>query len=410
MKKILVFILLVTVAISMPWPSLANAQTNNTPVQLYVNEKPTDIQLMRKAGTVYVPFREFLQRMGYQTAYSVEKHEISALIGESTFIFYPDDGYISGSGDYYELQRPGIQINGKFYLPIRFAAWLTKHAVQYDKESNTARMVEYGYGQEKAVLDLLTTYDRAFSVNLLASDNLEKSYLRDMIDLPKSEIQDLRYNVNITSITYESANQALLYVTYIHNNQVINDEHEVVFRIRKENNEWKVLQYRYLSVSQTIPNNIDQVVAAIRENSSKQQEFILSDLRTYYKALSEEDFDLTYKYTSPFIIEQINTLAGDQDWMKWENGKKSTFAYEDSTYHLSNERVVFLGEKQAVVHATLNRDFTSHTKERYPIIYEALIYLDYANGHWNYRNDLDITPTEAETNRTLSEIFFPELD
>lgn len=70
---------------------------------------------MTKSGTVYVPFREFIQLMGYQADYSVVDREISVKIGKSKFIFLPDDGYISGSGDYYELQRPGIQIDGKFF-------------------------------------------------------------------------------------------------------------------------------------------------------------------------------------------------------------------------------------------------------------------------------------------------------
>ncbi|MGC5774390.1 stalk domain-containing protein [Paenibacillus pabuli] len=406
-KKMLVFFLVVGL-ISIP--SLANAQNNKESIQLYVNEKPTDIKLMTKSGTVYVPFREFIQLMGYQADYSVVDREISAKIGNSTFIFLPDDGYISGSGDYYELQRPGIQIDGKFYLPIRYAAWLTKHSVKYDQKSNTAWMLQYGYGQEKEILDLITTYDRAFTVKLLASDHIQRSYLTDSkITLPESEIPDRIYNVDITSITYESANQALLYVTYIHNNQVINDQHEVVFRIIKEDNQWKILQDRYLSSNTTLPEDIDKSVNIIKENFNDEQQSVLSDLRTYYRAYNQEDFDLTYKYTSPFDIARMNADTVDE-WRTWEHITRASFEYGDTTYRISNERVVFLGEKQAVVHATLEWSYFSEKIEQNRSIYEALIYLDYANGHWNYSYDNDISANDEDTNRTLTEIHFPELD
>lgn len=398
LKKMLVFVLVLGL-ISIP--SLAYAQDNKESIQLYVNEKPTNIKLMTKSGTVYVPFREFIQLMGYQADYSVVDREISVKIGISKFIFLPDDGYISGSGDYYELQRPGIQIDGKFYLPIRYAAWLTKHAVKYDQKSNTAWMVQYGYGQEKEILDLITTYDRAFTVELLASDHMQRSYLTDSKIAPQvSEIPDRIYSIDITSITYESANQALLYVTYIHNNQVINDQHEVVFRIIKENNRWKILQDRYLSSNTTLPEDIDKSVHMIKENFNEKQQNILSDLRQYYRAFNQKDFDLTYKYTSPFDIERMNANAVDE-WRTWEHITRASFEYGDTTYHMSNERVVFLGENQAVVHATLEWSYISENIEQNHSIYEALIYLDYANGHWNYSYDHDISENEEDPNRML---------
>lgn len=407
LKKMLVFVLVLGL-ISIP--SLAYAQDNKESIQLYVNEKPTNIKLMTKSGTVYVPFREFIQLMGYQADYSVVDREISVKIGVSKFIFLPDDGYISGSGDYYELQRPGIQIDGKFFLPIRYAAWLTKHAVKYDKKSNTAWMVQYGYGQEKEILDLITTYDRAFTVELLASDHMQRSYLTDSKIAPQvSEIPDRIYSIDITSITYESANQALLYVTYIHNSQVINDQHEVVFRIIKENNQWKILQDRYLSSNTTLPEDIDKSVHTIKENFNEKQQNVLSDLRQYYRAFNQKDFDLTYKYTSPFDIERMNANAVDE-WRTWEHITRASFEYGDTTYHMSNERVVFLGENQAVVHATLEWSYISENIEQNHSIYEALIYLDYANGHWNYSYDHDISENEEDPNRMLPEIHFPELN
>ncbi|WP_339305364.1 stalk domain-containing protein [Paenibacillus sp. FSL R5-0519] len=405
-KMLVIFLVLGLISI----PSLAYAQNNKESIQLYVNEKPTDIKLMTKSGTVYIPFREFIQLMGYQAEYSVVDREISVKIGKSKFIFLPDDGYISGSGDYYELQRPGIQIDGKFFLPIRYAAWLTKHSVKYDQKSNTAWMVQYGYGQEKEILDLITTYDRAFTVKLLALDHMQRSYLTDSkITLPESEIPDRIYSIDITSITYESANQALLYVTYIHNNQVMDDQHEIVFRIKKENNLWKILQSEYLSSYTSLPEDIDTSADNIKENFKEKQQSILSDLRTYYEALNQEDYELTYKYTSPYKIQQRNSDAL-ADWMTWEKSKKASFEYEDATHHMSNERVVFLGEKQAVVHATLQWSSISENGEQHSSEYNALLYLDYANGHWNYSDEFNIDANYEETNRELPEIFFPELE
>ncbi|MCW3795528.1 copper amine oxidase N-terminal domain-containing protein [Paenibacillus sp. LS1] len=407
LKKIPVFFLAVGL---LSIPSLVYAQNNKEPIQLYVNEKPTDINLMTKSGTVYVPFREFIQLMGYRADYSIESREIFARTDHSETYFVPDVGYFDDKEGYVELEKPGILIDGKFYLPIRFAAWYTKHSVAYDRKANTARMVAYGYGQEQAILDLVRAYDRAFTVKLLASNHMQRFYLTESWIAPQErEIPDRIYNVDITSITYESANQALLYVTYIHNNQVINDQHEVVFRIIKENNQWKILQDRYLSSNTTLPEDIDKSVHTIKENFNEKQQNVLSDLRQYYRAFNQKDFDLTYKYTSPFDIERMNANAVDE-WRTWEHITRASFEYGDTTYHMSNERVVFLGEKQAVVHATLEWSYISENIEQNHSIYEALIYLDYANGHWNYSYDHDISVNEEDPNRMLPEIHFPEFN
>lgn len=348
--------------------------------------------------------------MGYRADYSIESREIFARTDHSEIYFVPDVGYFDDKEGYVELEKPGILIDEKFYLPIRFAAWYTKHSVAYDRKTNTARMVEYGYGQEQVILDLVKTYDRAFTVKLLASDHIQRSYLTDSKIAPQvSEIPDRIYNVDITSITYESANQALLYVTYIRNNQVMDDQHEIVFRIIKENNQWKILQDRYLSSNTTLPEDIDKSVHTIKENFNEKQQNVLSDLRQYYRAFNQKDFDLTYKYTSPFDIERMNANAVDE-WRTWEHITRASFEYGDTTYHMSNERVVFLGEKQAVVHATLEWSYISENIEQNHSIYEALIYLDYANGHWNYSYDHDISVNEEDPNRMLPEIHFPEPD
>jgi len=189
----------------------------------------------------------------------------------------------------------------------------------------------------------------------------------------------------------------------------MDDQHEIVFRIIKENNQWKILQDRYLSSNTTLPEDIDKSVHTIKENFNEKQQNILSDLRQYYSAFNQKDFDLTYKYTSPFDIERMNANAVDE-WRTWEHITRASFEYGDTTYHMSNERVVFLGEKQAVVHATLEWSYISENIEQNHSIYEALIYLDYANGHWNYSYDHDISVNEEDPNRMLPEIHFPEFD
>ncbi|MBD8840672.1 hypothetical protein IFU39_22910 [Paenibacillus sp. CFBP 13594] len=123
---------------------------------------------------------------------------------------------------------------------------------------------------------------------------------------------------------------------------------------------------------------------------------------------NQKDFDLTYKYTSPFDIGRMNANAVDE-WRTWEHITRASFEYGDTTYHMSNERVVFLGEKQAVVHATMQWSSVSEKIEQHSSEYNALIYLDYANGHWNYSDEFNIDANYEETNRELPEIFFPEL-
>lgn len=92
LKKMLVFVLVLGL-ISIP--SLAYAQDNKESIQLYVNEKPTNIKLMTKSGTVYVPFREFIQLMGYQADYSVVDREITTNYKGQVFRLMENSFYLS---------------------------------------------------------------------------------------------------------------------------------------------------------------------------------------------------------------------------------------------------------------------------------------------------------------------------
>ncbi|MNZ79617.1 hypothetical protein D3C78_982240 [compost metagenome] len=137
-----------------------------------------------------------------------------------------------------------------------------------------------------------------------------------------------------------------------------------------------------------LPKDVDEMAAQIKEKQYKEQNAVLSDLRTYYKAYNEENLDLTLQYTSPLFMEDWSAaiIWGGE----WEESLKAQFELSDARYKLSEERVIFLGEKEAVVHGKLEWSDASDGVEPGDHVFEALIYMDYANGHWNYSKDIDI--------------------
>ncbi|MFD1179110.1 hypothetical protein ACFQ3W_22790 [Paenibacillus puldeungensis] len=66
------------------------------------------------------------------------------------------------------------------------------------------------------------------------------------------------------------------------------------------------------------------------------------------------------------------------------------FEKSDSKYILSGERVVFLGEKEAVVHGVIEWSDTYPNVEDNNYKYNALIYMKNVNGHWTYSDDINL--------------------
>lgn len=379
-RKFICFLLLICLV----WnaPVLAAAEK---PIQLYVNnEKIIGINPILKSGVMYVPYRKFFEAMGYKTSFDPDTLQISGLINGSEIIFWAGEDVVEYDGYYYDLDESIPVINGQVYFPLRFAGQFIKCSVIFDKEKLSASMMKYGDGQETAVHDLVVKFFRSFSPKLLTYDNPKIGYNSRDYDYEanqhESEIPVREFSVNIGGIEYSSANEATLQVTYIENTQVLNRKEEYVFEIRKERGLWRISNFTLISAIMNLPKDINETAAKVIENQNKEQSEVLSDLRTYYKARNEENLDLTVQYTTPSFIEKWNNID-DSTKNSWEKLVQSGYDHDVWKYMLTEERVVFLGKSEAVVQGT--REWSDILKG-VTDVNEVLIFMNYANGHWNY--------------------------
>ncbi|MFB5675882.1 hypothetical protein ACE3NQ_09210 [Paenibacillus terreus] len=170
----------------------------------------------------------------------------------------------------------------------------------------------------------------------------------------------------------------------------MDQKNEYNFEIKKENGQWKIAREDVTSDFVDLPKDIDIKAAEILQKYNQEQAAVLSDLKTYYKAYNTEDLNLTLQYTAPSFIERWNT--GATDWYRWEEMLKGHFEYSDSRYKLSEVRVIFLGKKEAVVQGVLEWTDSTQGIAEGDDVFPALIYMEFANGHWNYSDHLSLDP------------------
>lgn len=369
---------------------LGNATADRS-IQLYVKDvKVAGIDPIIISGVMYVPFRPFFTALGHNVAYDTETRKISGVIRDSEIEFWAGDDVLEFEGAIYYLDKAIPVLKGQVYLPIRLASNLADYSVNYDKSNFNVRLKPFGYGEESAIKDLLTKYYETPNPDLLTFDNHRLGYMiheNDYEDIrPVSAIRVHDFKVIIDWIEYISATEARVRVTYIKNTEVLNRSDVFLFDLRYESGQWKIANEAMIYNLTEIPVDIDKQAVSIKENHYTEQNAVLSDLKTYYKALNEEDLELTVKYMDPLIIEQWN----DDEYNSTFNGLiKVQFASHDYRYIISNERVVYLGHNEAVVLGNLNvREANEEGADDY--VYEALVFLKYANGHWAYSEDFDL--------------------
>lgn len=388
LRKLICLLLIICLVSTVPVISAAEQ-----PIEFYVNnEKINGINPIMKSGVMYVPYRDFFNALGYKVSYDANTEQISGVINGSELFFWVGEDLVEYNDHLYSADEPIPIINGRVYLPIRLIGNLANYSVSYDKQ--IVNLYTYGFGQETAVRDLVTKYYETHSPTLLTYDNRELSYYNLNVDydayLRVSEVPVRDFVVTINKIEYTSANEANLEVTYIKNTEILDQKDVFAYKVRKDSGQWRILAEKDISSNMQLPSDINETVAKIMEKQNKEQNAILSDLHTYYKADNEENLNLALQYTSPLFIKRWNAVIIDPN-ATWERVLAENYFYSEEKRKLSEERVVFIGEKEAVVHAMLEwSDASDEYAEDQPYLYEVLIYMDYANGHWNYYNSLHI--------------------
>ncbi|MFF2091882.1 copper amine oxidase N-terminal domain-containing protein [Paenibacillus sp. NPDC058174] len=386
-RKVIGWLLIICLTLSAA-PVHANTAAAK-PIQLYVNNKKlTGIEPVIKSGTMYVPFRKFLNALGYKVTYDRTTKNIMGVVDGDELIIWAGWDTIEYDESQYYLNDPIIEINKEIFIPIRLIAYFMKYSVNYEQRHQTVHMLKYGYGQDKALLELVTKFYNNPSPSLMATDNLEAGYARDY-EQRVSEIPVVNFRVTIDLMEFTASDEAKLWVTYIDDTEVLESRTEIVYRVRKEYGQWKVSKSSAVFLDMNLPKDIDESVKQIQVARNQEQEAVLTDLRTYFNAYNEENFERTLQYTSPSFIKRWNNNMPTSDFW-WDIVLKTNFEHGESRYKLSKERVIFLGEKEAAVHATLEWSDVTEDIAEGEYVFEAIIYMEYANGHWNYDEEFSI--------------------
>ncbi|MBO7745087.1 copper amine oxidase N-terminal domain-containing protein [Paenibacillus sp. MWE-103] len=374
-------------------PLVAKAASVRKPIQLLVNHKQlAGVNPIVKSGVMYVPYRKFFEAMGYKAAYDPDTRQISGFINGADIKFWVGEDVIECNGVSYGLDEVIPVFNGQVYIPLRQFGYFVKYSVYFDQPKLTVSLKPYGDGQEAAVKELVTKYYETFSPQLLTSDNLTLGYMNLEYDYEAneavSEIPVRDFKVTIDRIEYTSESEAKLQVTYIKHTEELNREDVYAFKIRYEQGQWRIADEVWIYNKMELPEDIDQKAAAIMENHFSEENAVLSDLRTYYTAYNGEDFARTLQYTAPSVIKHWDDYVWGPE--TWEDNLRAIFSYRDERYKLTDERVVFLGEKEAVVQGMLSWSDATEEVAEGDYVYEALIYMEYANGRWTYNSDISL--------------------
>ncbi|WP_313639069.1 copper amine oxidase N-terminal domain-containing protein [Paenibacillus sp.] len=386
-------VLMLSLCLILTTPLVVAAASTEKSIQLYLNNvKIAGVHPILNSGVMYVPYRQFFSAMGYKVSFDPDTRKIAGVIRGAEIEFWAGEDTIYYDGVTYYLDKEIPVLNGQVYLPLRLVSNLAKYSVSYDQSKLSVSLKPFGDGQEAAIKELLTKYYETYSPRLLTSDNLKLGYLNLEYDYeanqPISEIAVRDYKVTIGRIEYTSASEANLQVTYIKNTEELDREDVYVFDIRYERGQWKIANDGWIYNRMDLPEDIDKKAAAIKENRNSEQKSVLADLRTYYNAYNSEDLDLTTQYTDPLIIKEWNAVVFSS--VTWDSMMKGHFAHSESKYKLLDERVVYLGDKEAVVQGKLDWSDVTYNDGADNHKYEALIYLKYVNGHWTYNNDISL--------------------
>ncbi|AZN41067.1 stalk domain-containing protein [Paenibacillus albus] len=399
-----IFAAMLAICILVSWNSplraSAGASANRSSIQLIVDHQDVHVVPIIKSGRVYVPFRQMCNALGYPVQSDAESGMITGMINGEPLIFTPHFDEIDYKDMRYfsDIELPII--NGQAYFPIWVFGMILQYSVEYNKLTNTVNLIPYGEGQETAIKELVTKYYETFSPRLYTSDNLKRGYMNLDYDFEAnqymSEVPVKLFQVNMDRIVFSSSTEAKLQVTYTEQTDVLNRKDIFLYKVRREHGVWRIADDGSIYTNFELPADLDQKAASILEEHPAEQQAVLADMRTYYNALNMEIPEQVVQYTSPWNIQRSNELTyGDETW---EEQLEAGFKYSDATRIASDERVIFLGKKNAVVHAAVRWNETSPDGEKLEDEYPALIYLEYANGHWNYLDEFDLSLTEDRRN------------
>lgn len=415
-------IVIMSICFSLSFSLTATAATaaSQQDIKLYVNDQYiSGITPVVKAGVMYVPFRKFFNHFGYEVHYDRELNGIYAFnqkLDRALELYYSlDEGYNTSievytsteeddSTYYYYLEQPAIVINGSTYFPIRVAVSILGFSVAYDKANQRADLLEYGYGEWEHIEQLIKKYNITYSMDLLTWDHYDRYYSPSDYDNKdydwQSIIADPNCIVTIESINFISANQAELIASATKIDELFTDYKVGVYTVRKENGQWLISSSNFVKSEIKLVANLDQVAATITQEQHESQQAVLEDLRSYYFAYNKEDVKRTLYYTSPYFLERWDSLWESSTWA---DVLKVGFEMSDVRYTLSDGEVVSISEDKAVVYGTLERRESFEASQEDVMVFPALIYMDYANGHWNYYDELDLQANSYDRTKTFSD-------
>lgn len=99
-----------------------------------------DVPARLKGGTVYVPLRMLMERLGYQVSWSEEKGAIR-IEGHGKEIFLKEnERYVTVNQKRYELAKPLLEIGERTMVPLPFFRQILGYDATYEQATKTAKI------------------------------------------------------------------------------------------------------------------------------------------------------------------------------------------------------------------------------------------------------------------------------
>ncbi|BBH22923.1 hypothetical protein Back11_42680 [Paenibacillus baekrokdamisoli] len=391
-RLLIITLILTSGAANIPGYTAAAAQSE--PIPVIVNgKKLVQAEAWIRNGVTMVPFRSFLESVGSKVRYEAKTGEITATVGDETITLFVGDDVLQYKDSLY-LFPPAIEItviHDHIYLPLRVLGEAFGYVVGYDHSGKKVTLTKLGFGQDAAIKTLLETYLQPDHeqplANLMTPDNPYLIY--NQVPHHENYGPYRSYEGWIGQITYTSDTEAVVTAGYNAKTQSLNTSAEIKFSLRKVNQDWRIANQNPVHYKMDLPSDADQSVKELRKNDPDKVEHVLQDVKTYYKAMNDENIELAVQFISPHFFEEWNRVTqGD-----YKSVLRSGFDNAARKDELLDARVLYADDKHAVVHAHImfSEQLNGSDDIEGPYEYELLISMDLIDGNrWTYRDEIDL--------------------
>ncbi|MFY0543299.1 stalk domain-containing protein [Brevibacillus sp. H7] len=106
-----------------------------------------DVPARLRKGTVYIPLRSLMERLGYRVSWSKEKQAIHITGSGKEIFLRENDRYVTVNRQRYELDQPLVEVGERTMVPLGFFQQVLGYDVSFEPATKTVKMFVPQTGQ-----------------------------------------------------------------------------------------------------------------------------------------------------------------------------------------------------------------------------------------------------------------------